>query len=146
MSTFTAGKELSTAIMTLFNAMSAGVHNSFWDSVGGRLYKEQAPQNTAFPYATYHIITVTPEATIGGKNDSEDFVIQFNLFSNVPTSSLEVENMYTALRALFDWVNLELTSYYCNYFRWNWARQYQDPDQVWIYAVQYRVALEEGKA
>jgi hypothetical protein len=143
--TYTAGKELSLAIMVLFNAMSAGMHNSFWTLIGGRLYKEATPQNTTFPYATYHIITVVPDQTIGGKNDAEDFVIQFNIYSNNDTSSLEVENIYTALRALFDWKNLVLTNYYCNYFRWDWARQYQDPDRVWTYAVQYRVALEEGK-
>jgi len=142
---FTMGKELSTAIMTLFNAMSAGVHNSFWTSIGGRLYKEAAPQNTAFPYATYHIITVTPEVTIGGKNDAEDPIIQFNLYSDDETSSLELENMYSALRTLFDWGALVLTNYHCNYFRWEWARQYQDPDRIRIYAVQYRGAMEEGK-
>jgi len=145
MSTFTAGTEISTAIMTLFNAMSAGVHNDFWNAIGGRLYKHIAPQNTAFPFATYHIINVTPDFTIGGKNDAEDFIIQFNLYSNDKMSTAALETAYTALRTLFDWCAVELTNYYTNYFRWDWSRQYQDPDQVWIYAVQYRIALEEGK-
>ncbi len=95
-------KDIYTAIMTSFNALTGGAHNSFWEDIQGRLYKKgSVPQNSDFPYAVFMIVVGTPDWTFTGS--SRDIVLQLSLFSKAQNSnSTELEDMYDHQKAIFD--------------------------------------------
>ena len=84
--------ELLTAIMTKFNG------SAFASDVEGRIFIDQAPANTDFPYCVMSIVSDVPEKT--WTEDMEDVILQFSLFS-ISTSLTEITTMYKDLKALF---------------------------------------------
>lgn len=106
-------KDLTTAIMTQFTDAPGGVNNDFYDAVGGRLFKNEAPEGAELPYAVYLVVSDVPEYP-GGKT-IEQVLLQFSLFSGASSSS-EIEDMLTALRALYDDCALTITDNTLIYF------------------------------
>ena len=92
-------KNLSTALFTKFTG------SAFSTSIGGRLYKVGAKQNPTWPYAVYFVVTDSPADTFTDR--IEDVLIQFSVFSNDPSSTSEIEDIVTNLKALYD--NCSLT-------------------------------------
>lgn len=135
-------KNLTTALMSHFNALSAGVHNAFWLSIAGKLRKERGLQTDVPPYAVYHIISDVPSWTFS--SDFSDVRIQFDLYSKLESSS-EIEDMYTNLKLLFDWCELNVVGSTHLYMRRELARLTKDPqDAVWTYNVDYTIKLEKN--
>ena len=93
-------KALTTAIYALFSTSTLA------SLIGGRLYKGQAPEGAEFPYATYGVISIVPERTFC--EHYENVMVQFDLFS-ITSSSSEVEDLYSALDALYDECSLSIT-------------------------------------
>ena len=132
-------KNLTTAMLVLFNATP---HNAFYTSVSGKLYKERAPQNAVLPYVVFHIISDVYECTF--TSDFERIRIQFDLFSSENSSS-QVEDMYTNLKALFDWATLTITENVHLYMRRELARLSKDPEEdVWRYIIDYEIMMEKA--
>jgi hypothetical protein len=130
-------RELQSAIMTKFNEVP---HNTFYNAVSGRLYFTFAPQNTVFPYSTFHIISDVYDYQFIEKFDN--VVIQFSCYSN-ETSSSEIGYMYNYLKSLFDWCLLTVTDYTFLkmeriYSTVDWIQE----ELCWQYVVQYRILLE----
>ncbi len=137
-------KELGESLINYFNTADGdGNYSTLYGLLGGKLYRSLAPQNRTFPFCAFQFITETPLFVISGKNDAEEVLVQFNLYSNNPTSAVEIENLSAALKSLFDWANLTVDGYTFIFMRREFSRQYQDPDQVWVCSVQYRVHLEK---
>ena len=135
---------LTTGLMTYFNATSGtpAVHNSFYLSIGGRLYKEVAPQATIYPYSVYHIISDIPEYTF--TTDFENTRIQFDLLSK-STSTSEIENMFTYLKTLFDWKKFSITSETVVYMKRELARLTSDATVgIFVYNIDYRIYVERS--
>lgn len=78
--------------------------------VGGRIFLDEAPEGSAFPYVVFKIIASTPQDTF--KNSIEDTLIQFSLFS-ISDGAAEITDMYADLRSLFDWQALTITGNTC---------------------------------
>lgn len=136
-------KNLKTAIYTKFTELIVGVHNSFYNAVSGKLYFERAPANAVLPYAVYHLISDV--TTWNFSHDFEEVRIQVDLFSSSDSSS-EVEDLYTALKALFDWCSLNITGSTCIYMRRENARLSRDPqDDNWTYNVDYQIMTEKAR-
>ena len=94
-------KNLLTALFSKFSG------SDIWNDVGGRVYLEQAPEGTEFPYIVFSIASNAPDWTF--TEDFEDTIIQFSLFSS-STSGVEITTMYADLIALFDDCSLSITS------------------------------------
>lgn len=75
--------------------------------VGGRIYLDQAPDGTVFPYVVFFIVADTPEKTFS--EDFENVLIQFSLFSSSPGAA-EITTMYANLKTLFDECALAITA------------------------------------
>jgi hypothetical protein len=88
-------KELFKAIYSRFSVVT----NDLNTDVGGRFYKDIAPDNPEYPYVVYSMISDVPDKTF--TEDMEDVYIQFSLFSN-SSSSTEIEDMYSHLKELYD--------------------------------------------
>lgn len=93
-------KKLTTAI---FGQMSG---SAFGTAIGNRLFKGQAPDGTEYPYSVYQLVTNSPERTF--TEDFENTTIQFSLFSTA-SGTTEIENMFSALKALYDEQPLTIT-------------------------------------
>jgi hypothetical protein len=86
------GKTISSALST---------------AVGGRIYLDEAPQKTGFPYVVFSIVSSVPDKTF--TENFEDILIQFSLFSASKAMD-EITNIYTHLNTLFDECSLTITN------------------------------------
>ena len=135
-------KNLSIALTTKFTETVGGLHNSLYLLIPNKLYKERAKQTAVLPYAVYHIVSDVPEWTFN--TFFEKVRIQFDLYSDQESSS-QVEDMYTALKALFDWCTLAITGNVHVYMRRELARLSRDPvDDCWAYQIDYEIMTERN--
>ena len=87
-------KNLTTAIFA-----KCAVGTDLYNDVAGKLFKARAPEGSEYPYIVFQVVSDVPEKTFS--EEFENVVIQFSLFS-VGESSVEVEDMFTDLKALYD--------------------------------------------
>lgn len=133
-------KTLTTALMARFNATENNVHTSLYTLVSGRMFKERARQKAVLPYVVYYVISDIPEWNFC--SDFERVRIQFNLFS-ATNDSVQVEDMYSALKALYDWKPLVIANYDHVYMKRLSASLTRDPvDDAWMYRVDYEIFME----
>ena len=95
---------LLAAIMTKISGSALST------DVGGRIFFDEAPEGTEYPYIVFRIIAGTPQDTF--KDAIEETVIQFSLFS-ISAGASEITTMYADLKTLFDWQALTITSDTC---------------------------------
>lgn len=137
-------QELDTAIMTYFNAVKTA--GSFYAAIGGRLHNTiaQGPNGAepTFPYGVFFLVVDVAEWRFGDEMQ-EDIPYQFNLFSN-KNSPVEVNSLFTKLKARFDNCALIVSGYRHIYFMRTEARRLRDEERaVWQYAVEYDVMIEK---
>jgi hypothetical protein len=94
-------KNLLTAIYGKFSGSLLST------DVSGRIYLDEAPEGTAFPYLVYRIVSSSSEDNFDEYIDNT--LIQFSLFSEKP-GALEISTMYGHLKTLFDDASLTITS------------------------------------
>jgi hypothetical protein len=78
-------------------------------AVGGRIFEDEAPEGTEFPYVVISIVTDVPADTF--KDSLEDITIQFSLYST-SKGLAEITGMFANLKMLFDNAVLTITSSY----------------------------------
>lgn len=139
-------KNLSEAIKGVFIALTAGVHNDFYNDVQGQLFKGRAPPGTQYPYAVFALITVVPFRTFSER--FENSLIQFSLFSSTSSSS-EVEDMFTHLKTLFDDAEFDIAQNVLVWCRYESATLIPDiytttegTIDIWHYAVDFEVKMQ----
>ena len=74
--------------------------------VGGRIFLDEAPEGTEYPYIVFMIVSDTPDKTF--TEIYEDVLVQFSLYS-ASASAAEISTMYADLKALFDECALTIT-------------------------------------
>ena len=84
---------LLTALMTKISG------SAFSSDVGGRVFLDEAPAGTEFPYCVFFIVSASPEKTFS--EYYTDTMIQFSLFS-ASAGATEITTMYKNLKALLD--------------------------------------------
>jgi len=106
-----------TALHTYFNQTSGGVHNDFWNDIGGRLYHGEAevPDSAELPYCVLLHVVDTQVDTF--KNKLDEIVIQFSIFSD-KTSPVEIHDTMTHLKALFNDCSLTIVGGKLVHFFW----------------------------
>lgn len=93
-----------SALLTAIFGKTAG--SALSTTVGGRIYLDQAPAGTEFPYVVFFIVSATPDRTFTERYT--DTLIQFSLFSS-SESAVEITTMYSNLQSLFDECALTVT-------------------------------------
>jgi len=135
-------RDLFTGIYTKFTSVPA---SSFYNALDGRLYLEEAPQGTAFPYAVFSLVNNSLDQN--WTNKLEDATIDFNLYSASESGAVEITGLYEKLKEQFDDVNLTVGGGYSHLkFRrenaWLNKMPTDIPNKsVWAYTVQYQVLL-----
>lgn len=82
--------------------------------VGGRIFLDQAPAGTEFPYVVFFVVSATPNRTFTERYT--ETLIQFSLFS-ASESAVEITTMYGHLQSLFDECALSVTGSTLVWFR-----------------------------
>ena len=109
---------VSAAIMTKC------LGSSLSDDVGGRIFCDEAPDETEFPYIVFFIVTNIQDDTFVEK--LEEITVQFSLYSTSNGLS-EITTMYSDLRSLFDGQLLNLSEDTCIWMvRQNLATMFDD--------------------
>ena len=93
------------ALLTAIISRTAG--STLNTLVGGRLYAEEAPARTAYPYVVFHAIG-RPEYTF--TEIYEVYTVQFTMYSS-SSGLTEITGVYDAVKALFDDAPLTVTGY-----------------------------------
>lgn len=101
-------KNLLTAIYSKFSG------STIFSDVGGRVFLDQAPEGTEYPYIVYSIVSDVADWQF--VENFEDVVIQFSLFSS-SESATEISTMYADLKTLFDDCSLTITDNTLLYFQ-----------------------------
>ena len=109
-------------------------------ALSGGLYHLEAKQGTAFPYGVFYLVSDVPNWTF--TSNMEEVVIHFNLFSKA-NSVTEIGDLFTKLKACFDWTSLSIDNYYSIYMKRELSELLK-LGNVFQYAVSYRVELEES--
>lgn len=140
-------KNFYQGLMTYFNALTGGVHNSFHIDIGGRLYNTYAPEGTTLPYAVFQHISSRPDDTFTEKLD--DILIQFTIFSTTASSS-EIHTAMVDLKALFDKCTFSVTGGSIVEFRRGGegltSEEFETVDGLqrgWSYYVEYNVLVRK---
>lgn len=131
-------RDLFQGIMTTFNSTP---HSSFYDKIGGRLYPEEAPQGTQYPYAVYGLVSNTADENWHTKY--ENTTIDFALYSD-NAGAAEIVQMHEALKEQFDNANPSVSGYdLIHFYRENsWLNKSptEIPNKsIWQYTIQYNV-------
>ncbi len=92
---------MNNLLTAIFSKISG---SSFSSDIGGRIFLDNAPDNTEFPYCVVFIVSDMPEYTFPAataKGNLEEIIIQFSLFS-ASAGMTEITGIYEDLRTLFD--------------------------------------------
>jgi hypothetical protein len=84
-------------------------------AVGGRIFCDNAPEGSDFPYVVFSIIAGYQQDTF--KNKLDDMLIQFSMYS-ISEGLAEISAMYTHLQDLFDGQLLDLGGDTCIWVAW----------------------------
>ncbi len=133
---------LLTAIMTKITG------SAFSSDVGGRVFLDQAPPGTEFPYCVFFIVSGVPEDVFA--KDGESILIQFSLFS-ASSGAAEITTMYADLKSLLDDCSFTIASNTLIWFkRVNLTTMVDDitvadaTQAVKHWAVDYEITTEEA--
>ena len=119
-----------------------------WDKYDGSaleseingMFFTEAPQGQTYPYCVYHLISDVPSWTFDA--DMENYLIQFNLYSD-KNSSTEINTAFTALTTnLYDWCTLNIDGYHHIYMKREFSNLTRESD-IWNYFVQYRLEVQK---
>lgn len=91
---------LLAAIMTKISGSALST------AAGGRIFLDQAPENSEFPYIVFFVVSGVPADTF--TDAITETVIQFSIFST-SLSVVEMTGIYANLRSLFDDCSLSIT-------------------------------------
>lgn len=125
---------------SLFNAIYARYLATELADKLDALYNTEAPEGAVFPYGTFSLDSNVPEWTF--TENSENCVIQFNLFSKTPQCD-EVLDAVAALKAAFDFFDLVVDGYTTVSLTRMLASLVR-VEEVWLYNVKYRLLIQKG--
>ena len=126
-------QQVSKAIITRYSAEA-----TFKAALTGGLYDTEAPQGTAFPYGVFQLISETDEHTF--TDIKENCILQFKIYSNVSTSSVELDLLLKKLLAAFNYCTLTVTDY--TFLKMQKENIIKNKiDGIWEYLILFRIIL-----
>jgi len=103
------------------------------------LYLTEAPQGTAYPYITYHLISNVADWTF--TEDMENSLIQFSIFDD-SSSSVTILDIFEKLKTLYDWTTLVVEGYNFIYLKREFNILTRE-NSIWKMDVQYRMEIQK---
>lgn len=121
-----------------------------WDTLSGRVYFGEAPQNADFPYVVFTIVDIAHSMTIGSTpKDFDTARIDFEVFSDTRGSLIESESILNELAVLMDDASLTFvdtggTNYTAVGCVRDIVRGPIKDEEVWQTGVDYLVTYQES--
>ena len=143
---------MSQALFTgIYNKFTSIPLSSFYNSISGKLYLVEAPQNTDYPLATYNLIHNEHDWSF--TSNYEESTIEFILLSDSTSGATEITDMYNFLDDQFDNATISLSSVpgYTNAVlnrenSWLNKMPGKEPDKsVWQYNVTFTINICRGE-
>lgn len=116
--------------------------NSFKTACTGGLFLEEAPQETALPYATYQLIIGRPEYNFTDVH--EVATIQFDIYAG---SNPVRQDLFTKLTALFDDCRPTVSGYESIIMERVNQQMLREgiQNEIFRYMVEYEIRIEKAK-
>lgn len=103
----TDAADVLTNVCTAFYSRFTGAAGAdLYAALGGRLFEDEAPEGTPYPYAVYRIVSAPKDKTFS--EEYTDLLIQLSIFSS-SKSSAEIKAIYYHAHALYDEQPLTIT-------------------------------------
>jgi len=126
-------QQVSKAIIARYNAVAA-----LKAALTGGLYDTEAPQSTAFPYGVFQLISQTDEHTF--TDVKENCMIQFKIYSNISSSSVQLDLILKQVLAAFNYCTLTIDDYtFLTMKKENIIKN--KIDGIWEYLILFRIVL-----
>ena len=129
----------------IWDHFSATTNSGFYNDISGRMYHNKALQAATFPYCVY--FSVSDIDDLDFSEEHEDFLIQFNIFSQ-NNSAVEAGDLLETLKTMFDNCNLTVTDWRHIRFQRSLVMPNNDFSQVPPiigYSIEYEVLLEKAR-
>ncbi len=137
---------MNPLFQAIYNKYNNSTGHGAYTSIAGRFFHNVAPQESTFPYVVYFSVTDVDELNF--TDEIEDFIIQFNIFSE-NNSSLEKGQILENFKSLWDNCNLTVTDWRHIQFQRSLVLENNDFTQappIQGYSVQYDVLIEKQRA
>ena len=137
---------MNSLFQAVYNRFSSTTGSGFYNDVSGRMYLGHASQGATFPYCVY--FSVTDGNDLDFSDEREDFLLQFNIFSQ-NNSSFEAGNLLESLKTMFDNCSLTVTGWrHLQFQRGNIYPNgdYEQSPPIQGYSVEYNVLLEKARS
>jgi len=137
---------MNSLFTAIYDRFSSTTGSGFYNDLSGRMYLNNAPQETAFPYCVY--FSVTDYDDLDFTEEHEDFLIQFNVFSE-NNSAAEAGNLLESLKTMFDNCSLTVTDWRHLQFQRHLVipnNNFTQVPPIHGYSVEYDVLLEKARS
>ncbi len=136
---------MNAIFKAIFNKYNTSTGHGAYTSVSGRFYHNVAPQGATFPYVVYFEVTDVDDLNFS--EELEDFLIQFNIFSQ-KNSALEAGQIFENFKSLFDNCSLTVTDW--RHIKFQRALTIPNNDftqspPIQGYSIQYDVLIEKAR-
>ena len=137
---------MNALFRAIWNRFATTTGSGFYNDVSGRMYLNKAPQTATFPYCVY--FSVTDVNDLDFSDESEEFLIQFNIFSE-NNSATEAGNLLESLKTMFDNCSLTVTGWRHIGFQRNFAipnNEFSQVPPIHGYSVEYEALIEKMRS
>ena len=136
---------MNSLFKAIWNRFATTTGSGFYNDISGRMYHNKASQGATFPYCVY--FSVSDIDDLDFTEEHEDFLIQFNIFSQ-NNSAVEAGDLLETLKTMFDNCSLTVTGWRHLQFQRSLVMPNNDFGQVppvHGYSIEYDVLLEKAR-
>lgn len=137
---------MNSLFKAILNRFATTTSSGFYNDISGRLRLNKAKQGEIFPYCVF--FSVSDIDDLDFTEEHEDFLIQFNIFSQ-NNSAVEAGDLLETLKTMFDNCSLTVTDWRHLQFKRSLVMPNNDFSQVppiHGYSIEYEVLLEKERS
>ena len=137
---------MNALFKAIWNRFATTTGSGFYNDISGRMYLNKASQAASFPYCVY--FSVSDIDDLDFSEEHEDFLIQFNIFSQ-NNSAVEAGDLLETLKTMYDNCSLTVTGWRHLQFQRSLVMPNNDFSQVppiHGYSIEYEALLEKARS
>ena len=132
-------KNITIGIMTRFTELTGGLHNDFYNAIGGRMYDTMAPPEAATPYAVYNIVASNQEWEFVER--FQNILLQITIVDD-SSSGGTIKDTGSSCKTLYENCALTITGKTLVFMRWESEVLFKDDDGSWVMPIDFRLYVK----